>query len=61
MIIKDTEFFSDISHEEVERIKELAEINVILFLVMLEIENTGKYPTWVIRLMEAQKRIESLI
>ncbi len=61
MIIKDTEFFSDISPEEEERIKELAEINVILFLVMLEIENTGKYPMWVIRLMEAQKRIEGLI
>ena len=61
MIIKDAEFFSDISPEETEMIKELAEINLMVGLVRLEIENTGKYPMWVIRLMEAQKRIEGLV
>ena len=49
MIIKDAEFFSDISPEEEERIKELAEINVILFLVNLLAETVkaffgGMYP-----------------
>ena len=61
MIIKDAEFFSDISPEETEMIKELAEINLMVALVRFEIENTGKFPTWVIRLREAEKRIEGLV
>ena len=60
-IIKDAEFFSDISPEETEMIKELAEINLMVALVRFEIENTGKFPTWVIRLREAEKRIEGLV